>query len=772
MNDFKPLTAAIITFLFIVAIGLTAFYDIQPPSPLPATAADSLFSADRAAGYIRDIARGPHPLGSRANLKVRAYIVRQLDALGLHPRLDTAVVTGSYRGIHYAASVVNIIARIPGTANTKAILLMAHYDSVPTGPGASDDGSGVATILETLRALKASHPLKNDIIAVFTDGEEVGMMGGQALTENKSLMKQIGVALNFEARGTNGPSLMFETSNDNGWLIKQLAMSAPDPVATSLSYDIYKHLPNNTDFSWLKAKGVAGMNFAFIGDLDHYHSELDNYSNINESSIQHDGSYALALARHFGGISLPGPKAENEVYFNFFWPPFVHYSESFAIPLSALAAFVFLLTMYAGIKKKTIKLFKTVVSILLPLLPLIVTGTGTFFLWKVLQASFPESSHFLFGVFYYDAIFLCAIVAAALAIASVYYILLRKFFRSSEMAMGSLFWWLVLAAVATYYLPYGAYIFQWPLLFSSLALLIFFVTAKSDFRSPVMMLIFLVCAVPGIYFATQTSYLLEMTGLLPAVAAAIVILSVLTLITLLPHVAIISAPNKWLLPAGVFVAAVVLGTVAILSHHIDAHHPNTDSIDYALDANDSTAYWLSFDDSSDVWTSQFMQRPVALDSLPDFFHGGNAPSLAAKAALASIPPVSVRLVSDTASRGAQFITVLVRSPERASPIVLKADSATQVISASVDGRPIQDSSAIFPSANAARWILYYYGLPDSGSTITFVIPAGEQLRLTTVQTVAGLPEAGGLPYCPRPASMMPRPFVTTDASLVMKSYTF
>lgn len=773
MNDFKPATAAIITFLFVIAVAITAIYDVQPPSPLPATAPDSLFSADRAAGYIREIARQPHPLGSAANARVREFIVRQLNEIGVRPQLDTVTVTGAYSGIHYAASVVNIVARIPGTHDTKAVLLMAHYDSVPTGPGASDDGSGVATILETLRALKASHPLKNTVIAVFTDGEEVGMMGGQAVAQNKILMKETGVVLNFEARGTDGPSLMFETSPDNGWLIRQLAKYAPDPVATSLSYDVYKHLPNNTDFSWLKAKGIEGMNFAFIGDLQHYHSEMDNYSNIDEASIQHDGSYALAVTKGLGDIALPGPKSESDVYFNFFYPSFVRYPADLGIPITILSAFILALTFYVGIKRRTIKLVKTLVGTAIPILPLLVFGGGTYFLWKFLQHIYPESSHFLFGAFYYDGIFLCAVIALALALTTALYVFLRKYFRSSEMAVGALFWWLVLAAIAGYYIPYGAYLFQWPLLFSSLALLIFFVTAKSDFRSPIMMFIFLVFAVPGIYMTVQTSYLIYLIGLLPAVAAGIVALSVLGLTTILPHLAIMTAPKKWLLSPALLAAALVIGTGAVLSHQLDSHHPKTDSIDYALDSNDSSAYWISFDDSTDEWTSQFMNNPVDIDSIPDFFPSWwMTPHMAAKAAPVSIQPASVTMTGDSTFRGAQFMQLLVKPAPRTRSITFVADADAQVLSAAVNGVPVEDSSAIFPTGKRHRWVLRYYGIPDSGSTLTLMLPVGQRFRLTATEVVSGLPEAGGLPTSPRPSSIMQRPFVTTDASVVLKSYTF
>ena len=766
MNDLKPLTAAIVTFVFIAGIVAAALYDLQPPNPLPASSPDTLFSADRAAGYIREIAQAPHPLGSPRNLEVRNYIVQQLAAMDLQPQLDTATVTGSFRGLHYAATVVNIIARLTGSDNSKAVLLMAHYDSVPTGPGASDDGSGVATIIETLRALKSSYPLKNDVIAIFTDGEEVGMMGAQAVVEDTSLLRQVGIALNFEARGTSGPSIMFETSEENGWLIKQLAMSAPDPVATSLSYDAYKNLPNNTDLSWLKAKGVEGLNFAFIGDMEHYHSQMDNYSNIDERSIQHDGSYALALTKHFGNLRLPGPKTTNYIYFNFFWPSFVYYPASFVPIVSAIAAFLFLLMAYIGIKRTTIKLTNSSVGIVLPIVPIIILGAGTFFLWKTIQNAYPESSHFMFGTFYNQGVFLSALILIAVALTSAYYIFLRKFFRSSEMAVGALFWWLVLAVVSTYYFPHAAYVFQWPLVFSSLALILFFLASKSDFRSPIMMLALLVCAAPGIYIITQIVYLIYMTSLLPAVTTAIVVLMILGVGTLLPHIAIITAPKKWVFPIAISVIALAVGTIGMLSHHLGAHHPKTDSIDYALDIDNSKAYWVSLDDSTDEWTSQFTRQRV--DLISDFFPGGFR--LAAKSSPIPIAPVSVVLLSDSSYRGAQILKLLIKSPEAASPIRLSTQ--TRVLSASVGDQPVPDSVAIFPSGQQSGWTLYYYGLPDSGGTVTLVIPAGQVLKLTTVETVAGLPEVGGLPSYPRPASIIRRPFVTTDAAVVKKSYIF
>ena len=141
---------------------------------------------------------------------MRDHLVGQLRALGLDPQVQTATVARhepKWRGPAVAATVKNIVARLKGTANTRAVMLAAHYDSVPSGPGASDDGSGTVTLVETARALKAGPPLRNDVIFLITDGEELGLLGAQAFVSEHPWVKDGGLVLNFEARGACGPSL-------------------------------------------------------------------------------------------------------------------------------------------------------------------------------------------------------------------------------------------------------------------------------------------------------------------------------------------------------------------------------------------------------------------------------------------------------------------------------------------------------------------------------------------------------------------------------------
>jgi hypothetical protein len=198
---------------------------------------------------------------------VRDYLVAQLSALSMQPQVSTAIGVNGGFGAISVGNTRNIVARLPGTANSGAVLLMAHYDSVPNGPGAADDGAGVSAILETVRALKTGPALKNDLIVLFTDGEEPGLLGAEAFVASHPWMKDIGLVMNFEARGNRGASLLFETSVNNASLMNEVAHAAPSPIASSLFYSLYKLLPNSTDFNMFRPAGIPGLNFAFGGTL-------------------------------------------------------------------------------------------------------------------------------------------------------------------------------------------------------------------------------------------------------------------------------------------------------------------------------------------------------------------------------------------------------------------------------------------------------------------------------------------------------------------------
>ena len=97
---------------------------------------------------------------------------------------------------------------------------------------------------------------------------------------------------------------MFETSDGNGWLISQYAQAVQQPLATSLSMDVYKIMPNDSDLTVFKNAGMGGLNFAFGAGLAYYHTPEDTPENLDQRTLQHQGDNALATARHFGRLDL------------------------------------------------------------------------------------------------------------------------------------------------------------------------------------------------------------------------------------------------------------------------------------------------------------------------------------------------------------------------------------------------------------------------------------------------------------------------------------
>ena len=331
------------------AIG---FIPLSRPDPLPASAPLTEFSAGRAMTAVRAIAQRPHPVGSADHDRVREYVLGEFTRLGVPPRVQAGI--GTF--LRYQGKAENILARLPGTFNTRPVMLAAHYDSTRRGPGAGDDAQGVAVLLETLRALRQAAPLRNDVIFLVTDGEEDGMLGAALFMRDHPWHSEPGVVLNFEARGTGGAATMFETSTPNEWLVRALQTAVPAANATSFAFEVYRRMPNNTDLSVFK-QSLAGMNFAFIEHPEWYHRPQDDPAHLDRRSVQEQGTYALALARQFGGQDLgaPGftqPHSGDAVYFPTRLTPLVVYSTAWVQPLAWLIAAALVAAALAGWRRR------------------------------------------------------------------------------------------------------------------------------------------------------------------------------------------------------------------------------------------------------------------------------------------------------------------------------------------------------------------------------------------------------------------------------------
>lgn len=353
--------------LFGLAAGLAlGFLALLTPPPAPADSPG--FSATRARKDILRIAAEPHTVWEQDKLDpVRDFIRESLRASGLEPRTMTYPPLTDRWGHSYP--LANIAADIPGKSG-RYLLIAAHYDSSPKkrsaeqggSRGAADDGYGVATMLEIARLLAPrAGSLENGVRLLFTDGEELGMLGAEAeMRENRAAYADVGFVINLEARGVKGPLVLFETGPRNRAAI-EFFRKARWPFGYSFAVDVYRNLPNGTDFTMFLDAGLTGLNFSVLDDLSYYHTPRDNPDNISLTSLQHYGEQVLPLVEAWIAdprFADPAAFAAEEDMVYFTWLPgiLVAYPAGFAAALGIAALILFLAWMALSLRRREARL--------------------------------------------------------------------------------------------------------------------------------------------------------------------------------------------------------------------------------------------------------------------------------------------------------------------------------------------------------------------------------------------------------------------------------
>lgn len=311
----------VIAGLLVLALAAWLSAILLAPPSARADNSDSEFSAAAALVVLERLAGDqlPRPVGSAANAATRELITGEFGALGY--QVEEQEVFACRAAWASCGFVTNVIARLPGTAGQPSVLMTAHHDSVGAGPGIADDLAGVAALLEVARLERDAdwlHPL----LFVITDGEEVGLLGAEGFTRHEAFT-DVAAVVNVEARGTSGQSLLFETNENNAWIIRAFAQEAPGAVMNSLYYELYRNLPNDTDFSVYREAGLQGLNFAAIGGARHYHTPLDNLDNLSADTLQHQGDNLLAAARALSSADLTQQPAGDSLFLTLL--PGVHF---------------------------------------------------------------------------------------------------------------------------------------------------------------------------------------------------------------------------------------------------------------------------------------------------------------------------------------------------------------------------------------------------------------------------------------------------------------
>jgi len=742
----------------------------HPPAPLAASAPEIEFSADRAMRHVKAVAQRPHPIGSDDAARVRGYVLAELAALHVPSEVQEATAVGTrYRS---AGRVRNVVARMSGTKpGGPAVLLMAHTDGVPAGPAAGDDGSGVAVLLETLRALRAGPLLEHDVIALFTDGEEAGLLGAAAFVREHRWANDVAATLNFDARGTTGRAFMFETGSGNLDIVR-VYRGAPDVNGTSLMVTVYRSLPNDTDLSELAILGRPALNFAFADGVDRYHTSQDNVAQLNPGTIQHEGAQALAITRALASGPLPRPATGDAVFFGFPVLGLVLYPEGAAIPLAAVSAVLVVITLFA-IRRRERHWIRDLILGTLATIFAAALGGGAAYLAGL---GITRVHTTLGGTPALSGVYAVAITLLALTLASACWALARKWGSAAGTHGGALLVWAILTLFVSWKAPGASFFLLWPLLAGSVAALL---EPRQDWVAAASLwlatFIAMALLVPIIY-----SIGLVLLGLTGAGGVVMGVLTALLVLLIAPQFEAMVGRRRWRATLGVLAATIPFFIAGAMTVRNSATHPVPSILVYAADA-DSNDAWLVTPASlekRDSWSAAALGASQQLMSPGQHLAGGGPPSWLTnvfgqemQVAVRPAPriplsgPVATVIADSTTDAGRRLTMRIVPAPGTVN-VEMRSVSGT-VLAAAVDGRAIDTTRY---RRRSPHWTLSYAAPPDSGFTLALTMKRGARIALEISAQSAGIPPLTGLSIPLRPDDVVP--VQTGDHTDVYRRVTF
>ena len=465
-----------LVYVVLIALVLGVNHMTMSPVPVPQEQGSSAeFIADNAIAHIRQIAEKPRPVGSAYLGEVRDYIKSHIDEQGLDVKEEVHSVYSDREGKQ--VKIHNLTTRIKGTDSTGDIMVMAHYDSYKESPGANDNGANVSIMLEMIELLQKSEPLKNDIVFFLTDGEELGGLGSKEFVK-QNVLDNVELVINLEARGSKGKSLLFETSPGNAGLMKEFLEATSKPYAYSFANDFTELMAlfgTYTDYTPFKEKGVAGLNLAYLGGSEVYDNKHDTIESLTPSSIQHNGLYGMELVNHFGNLNLDRVSENdgNANYFNLFGYHVVQYSQDLDVWISLLAILSGLFALRVSTRRNHSTIRKSLVwplTILSAMLAIVVVVSTLVLIIAQIQLGNP-----LFAV-------LGGILAVMVLVTIGWFLVKNDKWKRYMQRMKAMTMWdvvngslilLALFTVVSLFATNMNYLFAWPLLLSSMSIVIY-----------------------------------------------------------------------------------------------------------------------------------------------------------------------------------------------------------------------------------------------------------------------------------------------------------
>ncbi len=749
-------------FIAIIIIITSILWSLSDTSPsnndIEKLKKETLFSIDNALHHLKNISQKPHFTGSSEHKEVQQYIVNELARIGLKPTIKRQV---AYNKKWKAATTTeNIVTKIKGRSKKNALLLLTHYDSHPhSSKGASDAGSGVVTILEGIRAfLSKNKEFNNDIIIVFTDAEELGLLGAQSFVDNHPWASQIKLILNFEARGSGGSSIMLmETNGKNKKLFEEFRKANVNfPISNSLLYSIYKILPNDTDLTVFREhKDINGFNFAFIGDHFDYHTEQDSYERLDRKSLIHQADYLMNSLNYFANSDISNLNSDEDLIFvNFPFIKMISYSYKWIFPLLLFSIFLFAIAYFLGVRKQIISIHNSVFGLVPFLISLLASSGISFLLWQLLLFIHPGYTDMLHGFTYNGYIYMCAFTALTLWVLYKVYSYFT-YIKPTDLFIAPITFGILLNVLVTSYLP-GATFLIIPVLIAIIILLIsLFLKIK---QQP---LIYATLSIPSIYILAPLIKLFPIgLGLKTLFISSIFITFLFG--WLIPILLREDYKSRWQIVAGL--STFILFIISFINSGFDVNNKKPNSLVFIENSNTKTSYWATYNNTLDTYTKQIFNKNYIKGNIPESSGKSkyNTPFKYYKPEkYQNIANSKVSILIDTIFEKTREISLLITPQRKINKYEIHTSTPFEIEGICINGVSHDYKTPL--KINEGVVFTYQMTPFENDISLLLKIPKNTKPSLTLNEVSYDLLKTSLFNLSPRNENMMPMPFVNNDA---------
>ncbi|KAF2092051.1 putative zinc metalloprotease [Saccharata proteae CBS 121410] len=344
-NPFAFTPLPVTFFTSIIYLGLVAallvVHHVVPPAPQHAVPVQGINLTESWLD-LQTLSNGFHPYNSRRNDEIRDWLLQRIEAIltrngakyspigsgpdvyitdGGDARVElyndmssnvTFSTAGTNTSIYFEGTNIIVYIEGSGDAGTKesraGVLVNAHYDSVSTGFGATDDGVGVVSVLQLISYFTTpGNKPKNGIVALLNNGEEDYLNGARAFLQHP-ISKFPRTFLNLEGAGAGGRATLFRSTDTE---VTKFYSKSKYPFGSVISADGFKRglIHSETDYSIFTADlGLRGLDVAFMEPRSQYHTTADSPRDTSLDSVWHMLSAALKTTQ--GLSSYKGSKFE------------------------------------------------------------------------------------------------------------------------------------------------------------------------------------------------------------------------------------------------------------------------------------------------------------------------------------------------------------------------------------------------------------------------------------------------------------------------------